>query len=90
MEKFTVIAQVRFEIEDLDEFVAQRQATACVMKYITKNPVASEYDAEYPALPTPYFIADEVSILDKDGKVVIAFDPNEGSEEETPETKDAD
>ena len=82
MEKFTVIAQVRFEIEDQDEFVAQRQATACVLKYILNDPNASNYDAEYPVLPTPEFIAGEVSILDQSGKVVAGFDPNEKSEEE--------
>ena len=86
MEKFTVVAQVRFEIEDLDEFVAQRQATACVLKYILNDPIADEYSAEYPVLATPYFIADEVSILDKDGKVVAGFNPNDKSEDESKET----
>jgi len=91
MEKFTVVAQVRFEIEDLDEFVAQRQATACVLKYILNDPIADEYKAEYPVLPTPEFIAGEVSILDKDGKVVAGFDPNDKSEEEeSKETEQAD
>jgi hypothetical protein len=87
MEKFTVVAQVRFEIEDLDEFVAQRQATACVLKYILNDPIADEYSAEYPVLATPYFIAGEVSILDKDGKVVAGFDPNDKSEDESENTE---
>ena len=67
MEKFTVVAQVRFEIEDVDLARANRQAMASIA-LLTKGVNPMEY--EYPNLNAPYTIAGEYTILDADGKVV--------------------
>ena len=67
MEKFTVVAQVRFEIEDVNLARANRQAMASIAM-LTKgmNPLSEEY----PELNAPYAIGGDYSILDADGKVV--------------------
>lgn len=67
MEKFTVIAEVRFEIEDVNLARANRQAMASIA-LLTKgqNPL----EEEYPDLTVPYALGGDYSILDADGKVV--------------------
>jgi hypothetical protein len=67
MEKFTVVAQVRFEIEDVDLAKANRQAMASIA-LLTKG--VNPMEDEYPTLNAPYTIAGQYSILDADGKVV--------------------
>jgi hypothetical protein len=67
MEKFTVVAQVRFEIEDVDLAKANRQAMASIA-LLTKG--VNPMEDEYPNLNAPYTIGGDYSILDADGKVV--------------------
>lgn len=82
MKKYTVTAKVKFDIEDLNEFVAQRQATALVLKYILNTPDAN-YDDEYPSLTQPYFAAGDIQIQDEDGKVLVKFAVESEEDEES-------
>ena len=67
MEKFTIVAKVRFEIEDVDLAQANRQAMASIALMLGKgNPLQDEY----PVLNAPYVVAGDFEILDAEGKVV--------------------
>ena len=67
MEKFTIVAQVRFDIEDVDLARANRQAMASIA-LLTRG--VNPMEDEYPNLNAPYSIAGDYSILDEDGKVL--------------------
>jgi hypothetical protein len=67
MEKFTVVAKMRFEIEDVDLAHAYRQALASIAVAQGKS---NPNPDEYPYLNAPYVIAGDFEILDEDGKVV--------------------
>lgn len=73
MKRFKVTARVEFVVEDTNEFNARRQATASILKYILNDPNHADYNAEYPTLPLPHFVAGEVEIRDEDGKVLLKF-----------------
>jgi hypothetical protein len=67
MEKFTVVAKVRFEIEDVDLAHANRQAMASIALMLGKgNPLSDEY----PVLNAPYAVGGDFEIRDAEGKVV--------------------
>ena len=84
MKKFTVVAQVRFDIYDENEFLATRQARVTVQKLIGKEPdPALMY--EYPQLETPYVFADDFKILDENGKTVLNRLANQDGSLEEPE-----
>lgn len=70
MEKFTVVAQVRFEIYDEDEFKATRQARYNILSLVG-DPNANPYKEEYPNLEPPFVYADDFRILNEEGKVVL-------------------
>lgn len=73
MKKFIATAKIEFEIEDENEFVAERQATACVLKYILNQPL-DHYDDEYPYLAKPGFVVGSVEISDEQGKVLNSYE----------------
>jgi hypothetical protein len=70
VKKFTVVAQVRFDIYDEDEFLATRQARYNILNLVGDTN-AKDYQSEYPNLEQPYVLADDFRILDEEGKVVL-------------------
>ncbi len=70
MKKFTVVAQVRFDIYDEDEFLATRQARYNILNLVGDSN-AEDYRSEYPNLEQPFVYADDFKILDEEGKVVL-------------------
>jgi len=70
VKKFTVVAQVRFEIYDQDEFTATRQARYNILSLVGDSN-ADDYKSEYPNLEPPFVYADDFKILDEEGKVVL-------------------
>jgi hypothetical protein len=82
VKKFTVVAQVRFEIYDQDEFLATRQARYNILSLVGDSN-AEDYRSEYPNLEQPFVYADDFRILNEEGKVVLdQLVPDE--EEDTP------
>jgi hypothetical protein len=70
VKKFTVVAQVRFDIYDEDEFLATRQARYNILNLVGDSN-AEDYRSEYPNLEQPFVYADDFKILDEEGKVVL-------------------
>ena len=70
VKKFTVVAQVRFDIYDEDEFLATRQARYNILNLVGDSN-AEDYRSEYPNLEQPFVYEDDFKILDEEGKVVL-------------------
>jgi hypothetical protein len=84
VKKFTVVAQVRFDIYDEDEFLATRQARYNILSLVGDSN-AEDYREEYPNLEQPYVFAGDFRILDEEGKVVL--DQLKTEEEDEPKAE---
>ena len=84
MNKYTVVAEVRFEVYDTDEFKAERQGRIALARFVGE-PDAQGYADEYADLPTPSIHPIRVRVVDENGKFLSGWKPADSEEIETPE-----
>lgn len=88
MEKYTVVAEVSFEVYDTDEFSAERQGLIALLRFVGE-PEARAYDTEYADLPTPSIHPVRIRVQDESGKFLAGWKPVDSDEIDEPE-KDAE
>ena len=88
MNKYTVIAEINFEVYDTDEFSAERQGRIALARFVG-DPDADGYKDEYADLPTPSINPIRVRVADENGKFLAGWNPADLDETEKPE-KDAE
>lgn len=86
MQKYTVIAEVSFEVYDEDEFKAQRQGRIALLRFV-KDSEAEGYNDEYEDLPTPNIYPLKVRVVDENGKFLAGYNPELPEDDEEPKNE---
>jgi len=86
MQKYTVVAEVNFEVYDEDEFKAKRQGMIALLRFVGDKE-AQDYNDEYADLPIPNIYPVTVRVVDEDGKVLVGDTLEIVEDDKEPENK---